>query len=184
MNEKPLQFWSPGVIIVVIVMLIAGWQIKASVLGLSKTYQNEGLGLRFDYPGGWAIQQGSGYVIHQVVRLGNPDVRISVANEPAMVSTGFGLSFTRNTQNQNMYMGYKRLEGRDITVNGFISYQLDFAYVVMPPGEEVPPKVLHTREILIPRQNNVFVISFTAPEEKFRSMEDLFKQILNSVTFG
>lgn len=187
MQEKPVSFWSPGVLVAAAIMLTIGWQLQRWALLPLRTFSDADLKLTFDYPSVWLPAPGSDEVLTQLLIIRTSDVRIKVSSiaDGYEESVGIlGIAFTRNAKNQVSYDGYEKLGGKDITVGGRFAYSLDFAFIVIPEVEGVPPKVMRVREVLIPRDDKLLVFSYSAPESVFREYEFMFNEILRSTRIG
>ena len=176
--------WSPGVLIVFVLMLIAGWGMRASMTGLVNSYESEKEKLKFMYPGGWAVTAGIGYTLNEFLNMNDADVRMYLVSQPPYENSSFGIGFLRNTENQGNYLGYRRLGGKETTVGGQPGYEIEFAYVDLSRDESMPPRVFFIKETLVLRNDRLLIFSVAAPESKYNAVCSTFDQVLNTVQFG
>lgn len=185
---KKIRPWDPAVLVFVIVCLFIGWFIKATVEGRETTFSDDESGVILKYPRGWVTLPQKGAVL-------------SVSN-PQCAST-FKTKFTFslhswskevNVSNFITNLSVKRSSSvslyRIISRNPFElsdseATKLEYAYAIDPirlsAGAVSIPIVVRAFDIIVPKDNQMYVFTFAADEKEYEKNLAKFLSIADSI---
>ena len=185
---KQKRPWDPAVLVFVIVCLFIGWFIKTSVEGRETTFSDDESGVVLKYPRGW-------------VTLPQKDAALSVSN-PQCAST-FNTKFTVSIHSWNQEVGvnnfitdlsvkrsssvslYRIISRNPIELSDSEATKLEYAYAIDPirlsAGAVSIPIVVHAFDIIVPKNDQMYVFTFAADEKEYEKNLSKFLSIADSI---
>ena len=180
--------WDSAVLVFVIVCLFIGWFIKASVEGRETTFSDDESGIVLKYPRGW-------------VTLPQKDAALSVSN-PQCAST-FNTKFTVSIHKWNKEVGvnnfitnlsvkrsssvslYRILNRNPYELTDSEATKLEYAYAIDPirlsAGAVSIPIVVRAFDIIVSKDNQMYVFTFAADEKEYKKNLAKFLSIADSI---
>lgn len=173
------------VIALFVVALLLGWVIKAVAENRYVAYSDSAIQVR--YPEGWIKLKTEAPVLFLVADKPT-GVRTSLAIEqrplPPNAARPLALVLQAVTlERGTSWMAYRVLETEEgVTIGGQTATHLSFAYVETNPNPfmETTPVVMRGEDYLIPRGEQVYILTVVAPESNYTQAQRYLQDFVRS----
>jgi len=180
--------WDPAVLVFLVACLFIGWLVKAGVESRTIDFDDPGVGISLRYPAHWVTTQ-------------EEDALLAVL-DPQTPST-FNSKLTLNSAkwNEDIELGsfvmelaaargaslplYRITSMDPIQVDNRKAMEVEYAYAIDPIGVQAGvvsvPKIVRALDVIVPKAQKAFIITFAAEEKEYDRYLPAFHTILKSV---
>ncbi|MBC8111897.1 MAG: hypothetical protein H7Y04_12625 [Verrucomicrobia bacterium] len=172
--------WFSVVPLLALVMLLIGWSFNRSPQMSKNTYKNDTAKVSFNYNNEWMSARTEAVgVLAEYKILANPQVQMQVRDLNKYM---FSYKSSHEQYNKATFKNFNKLKDADTKVAGKEAYRLDYSYSEFDDkGKEV---IMFATDVLIPREKNIVLLRYAAPEADFAKYEKNFDNTLESVTLN
>lgn len=177
-----------GVAMVVFVALALGLILRTQTTSRTTTFQEKSVAFSITFPATWGSVESLQAVL---LKVENPQTDsafktnltvesrdLDVQNPPTLQDL-----VDRRVAQRGALTGYHFLSNKPAMVGGAKAERIEYAYTAQPidqPRRASLPVVVHAIEFIVLAKENVFYITFAAPESEFASAQ--MDQIIQTVT--
>ena len=177
--------WDPFVIIFVLACLFIGWLVKEGIESRTVDFVDTNANISLEYPAGWLPMPDANSIFSvfdpQSQSFYNTGIKFTVImgyadSEERMVDFIEHL----RTQRESSYSLYHTISVSPYEIHTLKTTRLDYIYVTFLP-EMIVPDVVRAFDIIIPKDNLVYILTFSADESEYERNLSEFNAIASSI---
>lgn len=185
---KKIRPWDPAVLFFVIVCLFFGWFIKATVEGRETAFSDDESGVTLKYPKGWRNLPQNGTILS----VSNPQCASTFKTKFTFSVHSWGEEVGVNNfitdlsvKRSNSVALYRIITRTPVELSSSEATKLEYAYAIDPvrmrAGAVSIPIVVRAFDIIVPKDNQMYVFTFAADEKEYKKNLAKFLSIADSI---
>lgn len=177
--------WDPFVIIFVLACLLVGWLVKEGIESRTVDFTDTNADISLKYPAGWLPRPDANSIFSvfdpQSQSFYNTGIKLTVTmgyadSEERMVDFIEHL----RSQRESCYSLYHTISVSPFEIDTLKTTRLDYVYVTFLP-EMITPDIVRAFDIIIPKDNLVYILTFSADESEYERNLSEFDAIASSI---
>ncbi len=175
--------WDLLVIIFILVCLAIGWILKEGIEARTVGFTDTNANISLEYPASWLPKPDANSILSvfdpQSHSFFNTRITLTVYMWYAEEGTADFIEHLRS-QRESSYPLYHTISISPYEIDTLTATKLDYVYVALTPGMIVPD-VVRAFDIIIPKGDLVYILTFSADESEYESNLSEFNNIASSI---
>lgn len=175
--------WDPFVILFVLVCLIFGWLMKEGIESRTVDFTDTNADISLEYPARWLPKLDANSIFSvfdpQSQSFYNTSMTLTVTMWYAEEGTADFIEHLQS-QRESYYSLYHTISVSPCEIDTLETTRLDYVYVTFLP-EMIVPDVVRAFDIIIPKGEQIYILTFSADENEYERNLPEFNAIANSI---
>ena len=175
--------WDPFVILFVLACLLVGWFVKEGIEARTVDFTDTNAEISLKYPAGWLPRPDANSIFSvfdpQSQSFYNTSMTLTVTMWYAEEGTADFIEHLRSQRESN-YSLYHTISVSPFEIDTIETTKLEYVYATLHPGMIVP-NVVRAFDIIIPQDNLVYILTFSADVNEYEKNLSEFNAIASSI---
>lgn len=171
------------VILVVVIVLLFGWNIKTSYITNNRTTELDGAVVII--PAGWITSSGSGEIVFVAEDPISKSKYVVQKVDPRKVASLLALVEKSNSSRGALLELFRVLEQTEVIVEEYSGYKVTYSYISLGKNENAIPEIIQGLDYYFESSGgDLLIITLISPSNDFDAELNQFKLFRDSVLFS